>query len=81
MGDALTNYFGKRRTPCGRRFIVEDLIMDWFPTASTRLGQLGEVQLGIDSNFVPNPSKHFVAKHRADTDFADEPHLDRSSAT
>ena len=35
--------------------------------------------LGIDSNFVMNPLKHFVAQHRADTDFADEPHLDRGS--
>jgi len=35
--------------------------------------------LGIDSNFVLNLLKHFVAQHRADTDFADEPHLDRGA--
>ena len=47
MGDALTNYFGKCHTPCGRRFIVEDLIMDWFPTTSTRLAQHREAYLGL----------------------------------
>jgi len=51
------------------------LISDCLDESRTARGSV----LGIDSNFVMNPLKHFVAQHRADTDFADEPHLDRGS--
>ena len=47
MGDALTNYFSKCCTPCGRRFIIKDQIMDWFLTASMRLRQHREAYLGL----------------------------------
>ena len=79
MGEDLTSYFGKRRTPCGRRTSTArfdyGLISDCLVGTRTARGSA----LGIDSNFVMNPIKHFVAQHRADTDFADEPHLDRGS--
>ena len=53
------------------------MISDCLDESRTARGSV----LGIDSNFVMNPLKHFVAQHRADTaaDFADEPHLDRGS--
>ena len=71
MGEALTSYFGKRRTPCGRRTSSArtdyGLISDCLDETRTARGSV----LGIDSNFAMNPLKHFVAQHRADTDFAD----------
>ena len=79
MGEALTNYFGKRRTPCGRRSSSArpdyGLISDCLDESRTARGSV----LGINSNSVLNPIKHFVAQHHADTDLADEPHLDRGS--
>ena len=58
-----------------KRFWCDGLISDCLDETRTARGSV----LGIDSNFVMNPLKHFVAQHRADTDFADEPHLDRGS--
>ena len=51
------------------------MVSDYLDETRTARGSV----LGIDSNSVLNPIKHFVAQHRADTDFADEPHLDRGS--
>ena len=59
-------------------FIGEDdygLISDCLDETRTARGSV----LGIDSNFVLNLLKHFITQHCADTDFADEPHLDRGS--
>ena len=79
MGEDLTNYFGKRRTPCGRRTSSArydyGLVSDCLDETRTARGSV----LDNDSNSVLNPLKHFVAQHRADTDFADEPHLDWGS--
>ena len=51
------------------------LISDCLNETQTARGSV----LGIDSNFVMNLLKHFVAQHCADTDFADEPHLNQGS--
>ena len=57
--------------------------MDWFPTAPMRLGQFntGKRTWASSSTF-STLVQHFVAQHRADTadtDSADEPHLDRGA--
>ena len=47
------------------------LISDCLDETQTARGSV----LGIDSNFILNQLKHFITQHCADTDFADEPHL------
>ena len=56
MGDD-SNYFGKRRTPCGKDFNVEILIRDSFPTFSARLGQQGGKRTGQSSSTSSTSSK------------------------
>ena len=79
MGEALTSYFGKCCAPCSRRTslvrIDYGLISDCLNETQTARGSV----LGINSNFVMNPLKHFITQHHADTDFADEPHLNQGS--
>ena len=81
MGEALTSYFSKHHTPCSRRTssvrIDYGLISNCLNETQTARGSI----LGIDSNFIMNLPKHFIAQHHVDTDFANKPHLDQGSTS
>jgi hypothetical protein len=55
-----------------RRDLDQGLVSHFLGEARTTKGK----RTGHSSSIFSTGAQHFVAQHRADTDFADEPHLD-----